>query len=214
MKATAVHKVAEVYQTLYEELTNRRGYRTKTVLLARSRGGLMLYSWAAEHPHLVAGIAGIYPVCNIASYPGVAKAAPAYGMTTAELETKLSDYNPIDRLEKLAVNRVPIFHIQGDSDRVVPHELNSGLLAERYTALGGPVEVKLIKGQGHNMWRGWFESQELTDFMIARARDWPKFELGTPFRDDAVSTTQYAGSGLGLGETPGKSHGRNLRGRQ
>jgi len=60
----------------------------------------------------------------------------------------------------------------GLSDGVVPHEENSGLLAERYRALGGPVEVELIKGQGHNMWRGWFESQRLTNFMIAKARGW------------------------------------------
>lgn len=158
-----------VYQSLYEELTKNRGYSTRPVLLARSRGGLMLYSWAVEHPKSVAGVAGIYPVCNIASYPGIANAAPAFGMTAKQLEEKLAEHNPVDRLQKLAKARVPIFHIQGDSDRVVPHEKNSGLLAERYKALGGPVKVELIKGQGHNMWPGWFKSKPLTDFMIANA---------------------------------------------
>ena len=162
-------KGRETYQALYEELTKNRGYSTKPVLLARSRGGLMLYSWAVEHPESVSGVAGIYPVCNIASYPGIAKAAPAFGMTAKELEEELAEHNPVDRLEQLAVARVPIFHIQGDSDNVVPHEENSGLLAERYKAFGGPVEIELIKGQGHNMWRGWFESQRLTDFMITKA---------------------------------------------
>jgi len=159
----------KVYQALYEDLTNDRGMSPKPVLLARSRGGLMLYSWAVEHPESVGGVAGIYPVCNIASYPGLAKAAPAFGMTAQELEAKLNVHNPVDRLQQLAAARVPIFHLQGDSDRVVPHEENTGLLAERYRALGGPVEVELIQGQGHNMWRGWFESQRLTDFMITHA---------------------------------------------
>ena len=158
-----------VYQKLYEELTKNRGFSTKPVLLARSRGGLMLYSWAVEHPDSVGAVAGIYPVCNIASYPGVAKAAPAYGVTAKELEEKLAEHNPVDRLERLAAARIPIFHLQGDSDHVVPHTKNSGLLAERYKAFGGPVEIELIKGQGHNMWRGWFESQRLTEFMIAKA---------------------------------------------
>ena len=63
------------FQALYAELTSRRGYDNKPVLLARSRGGLMLYSWAIEHPDAVGGIAGIYPVCNLASYPGIARAA-------------------------------------------------------------------------------------------------------------------------------------------
>jgi fermentation-respiration switch protein FrsA (DUF1100 family) len=180
----------DVYQAFYEELTQTRGYSTRPVLLARSRGGLMLYSWAVEHPESVGGIAGIYPVCNVASYPGLAKAAPAYGMTAKELEAKLAEHNPIDRLEKLAAAHVPIFHLQGDSDRVVPHEKNSGLLAERYRAFGGPVEVELIKGQGHNMWRGWFESQRLTDFMIAKALGWPSLELGSPFVDNAILQRQ------------------------
>jgi len=175
-----------VYQALYEELTEQRGFDRQPVLLARSRGGLMLYSWAVEHPASVGGVAGIYPVCNLASYPGIAKAAPAFGMTADQLAANLTVHNPVDRLEKLAQARVPILHIQGDSDRVVPHEENSGLLAERYRAFGGPVEVELIPNQGHNMWRGWFESQRLTDFMIARARGWPQFELGSPFAERAV----------------------------
>ena len=179
-----------IYQALYEQLTQHRGYSTKPVLLARSRGGLMLYSWAVEHPQAVAGVAGIYPVCNIASYPGVAWAAPAFGLTAQQLTKQVSEHNPVDRLEKLAAAAVPILHIQGDSDRVVPHEKNSGLLAERYKVFGGDVEVELIPGQGHNMWRGWFESQRLTDFMIARALGWPKFELGTPFVDGAILQRQ------------------------
>ena len=27
----------------------------------------------------------------------------------------------------------------------------------------------MIEGQGHNMWSGWFECQELVDFAIAHA---------------------------------------------
>ncbi len=175
-----------VYQAFYEELTRNRGFSAKPVLLARSRGGLMLYSWAVEHPQSVGGIAGIYPVCNIASYPGIAKAAPAYEMTPEQLMARLSEHNPIERLQQLAAARVPIFHIQGDSDRVVPHEENSGLLAERYQDLGGPVEVELIEGQGHNMWRGWFESKSLTTFMIDRCLGVPILELGSPFVDNAI----------------------------
>jgi len=156
----------KIYQDFYKELTSKRGFRKKPVLLARSRGGLMLYGWAVEHPNSVAGIAGIYPVCNIASYPGIEKAAPAYGLTADQLQAKLREHNPIEKLKPLAQHRVPIFHIQGDSDQVVPHEENTGLLESRYRALGGPVQVELIQDQGHNMWRGWFESETLTRFMI------------------------------------------------
>ena len=61
------------YDGFYKYLTESRKFNRKPCLLARSRGGLMLYSWAAEHPQSVAGIAGIYPVCNLASYPGIGK---------------------------------------------------------------------------------------------------------------------------------------------
>ncbi len=155
-----------LYQSLYEELTLKRGYSKQPVLLARSRGGLMLYNWAVEHPDCVAGVAGIYPVCNIASYPGAAKAAGAYDMTETELNAALTEHNPIDRLASLAKSRVPILHIHGDSDRVVPLEKNSGELARRYRELGGPIEIEVFKGQGHNMWKGWFQSQKLTDFIV------------------------------------------------
>ena len=129
----------------------------------------MLYSWACDNPKSVGGVAGIYPVCNIASYPGIQRACGAYGLSAKELEDQLTKYNPIDRLKSLAEAKVPILHIHGDSDKVVPLSANSAELGKRYKALGGPVEIVVVEGQGHNMWKGWFESKKLTDFIIKRA---------------------------------------------
>ncbi|MFA7328443.1 MAG: hypothetical protein WC081_02915, partial [Candidatus Ratteibacteria bacterium] len=55
------------------------------------------------------------------------------------------------------------------SDNVVPLENNSGELARRYRQLGGIMTLNVIKGQGHTMWPGWFQCQELVDFVIAHA---------------------------------------------
>lgn len=170
-------KGTELYTTFYEYLMESRGFGKKPCLLARSRGGLMLYCWAVEHPQSVGGVAGIYPVCSIASYPGVARAAGAYGLTAEQLEAELTKHNPIDRLKPLAEAGVPVFHVHGDSDKVVPLDANSAELAKRYRTFGGPVELEVIEGQGHNMWDGWFKSQKLTDFAIARA-------LGQPLEAD------------------------------
>lgn len=156
------------YQQLYKHMVSQ-GYSTKPVLLGRSRGGLMLYNWAVEHPDSVAGIAGIYTVGNLASWPGLKRAAPAYEMTEAELKEKLTEHNPIDRLAPLAKAKVPIYHLHGDNDKVVPLEENAGLLVERYKKLEGPATLEVIKGGGHDMKRHWFESQALTDFMIEHA---------------------------------------------
>jgi len=159
-----------LYGALHKHLTEKRGLRQKACLLARSRGGLMLYCWAADNPDSVACIAGIYPVCNIASYPGLGRACSAYEMTQEQLAEKLTEHNPIDRLAPLAKASVPIFHIHGDSDTVVPLEKNSGELAKRYTSLGGTMTLDVAKGQGHDMWPGWFHSQQLVDFVTENAR--------------------------------------------
>lgn len=143
----------------------KRGFSAKPVLLGRSRGGLMTLSWAAEHPDQVAGFAGIYPVCNVASYPGIAKAAPAYGLSAEELQARLKEQNPIDRLAGLSHAHVPMFAIHGDVDKVVPLNDNSGLMRERYTALGGIMELIVPPGQGHNMWPGFFQCEALVAFV-------------------------------------------------
>jgi alpha-beta hydrolase superfamily lysophospholipase len=158
-----------LFSSFYEELVSKRGLSKRPCLLARSRGGLMLYNWAAEHPSSVACVAGIYPVCNLSSYPGIKAARGAYGMTEEQLNAKLTEHNPIDRIESLAKAHVPIYHIHGDSDTTVPLEQNSGELARRYRQLGGVMTLNVIKGQGHNMWPGWFQCQELVDFVIAQA---------------------------------------------
>ena len=157
------------FSALYHELVERRGFSRKPCLLARSRGGLMLYNWAAEHPESVGAIAGIYPVCNLRSWPGLDRACGAYGLSAEQLDKELAQHNPVDRLAPLARARVPIFHIHGDSDDVVPLPDNSGLLASRYRELGGSMRLRIPPGQGHNVWDGFFQCRELVEFVIAHA---------------------------------------------
>ncbi|MBL9205588.1 MAG: prolyl oligopeptidase family serine peptidase [Opitutaceae bacterium] len=158
------------FTALYRELTERRGFSAKPVLLGRSRGGLMALNWAAENAENVAGFAGVYPVCNLVSYPGLAKACGAYGMTARQLEAELAEHNPIDRLGALARARVPMLIIHGDVDLVVPLEDNSLELRTRYFAQGGQARLIVAPGQGHNRWSGFFQNQEIVDFVIDRAR--------------------------------------------
>src|SRR6478609_9262195 len=78
-------KSLAVFDALYLELTRKRGFAAKPCLFGRSRGGLWVSSWAIANPSRVAGIIGVYPVFDFRTYPGVAKAAPAYGLSPAEL---------------------------------------------------------------------------------------------------------------------------------
>lgn len=159
-----------VFDRLYAEMI-RRGYSEKPILLGRSRGGLQTLSWAAEHPDQVGGWAGIYPVCNLESYPGLDRAAGAYDLTAQQFKDRLMEFNPIDRMSKLAAARVPLFAIHGDVDKVVPLEVNSGLLKEVYNRANGPeMELIVPSGQGHNMWEGFFRCNELVNFVINHAK--------------------------------------------
>jgi pimeloyl-ACP methyl ester carboxylesterase len=159
-----------LFTALHTELTRTRGYSAKPLLLGRSRGGLMLLAWAAENPEKVGAFAGIYPVVNLTSYPGLDQAAPAYALTAAELAAQLTAHNPVDRLASLAAARIPLFAIHGDRDTLVPLDANSALLKSRYTALGGAMKLIIAEGQGHNLWPGFFENPALLAFLIAHAR--------------------------------------------
>ncbi len=157
------------YSGLHQELLKKRGLSNRPCLLARSRGGLMLYNWAVENPSRVASIAGIYPVCDIRSVPGLKRACAAYDMTEEQLAAQLPRHNPIDRLAPLARAGVPIFHIHGDRDASVPLEANSGELAKRYRRAGGQITLIVCEGQGHTRWEGYFRCRELVDFVLAHA---------------------------------------------
>ena len=160
-----------LYSKFHNFLTQRKKFNPKACLLARSRGGLMLYNWAANNPKKVKCIAGIYPVCNLRSYPGLERAAPAYKMSASELANSLSENNPINRLQNLAKADVPIFHIHGNVDTVVPLKSNSGIIAKRYQRFGGNMQLVVPKGQGHNMWEGFFKCDELVKFIINCAKE-------------------------------------------
>ena len=162
----------ELFEKLYAELTERRGFAKQPCLLGRSRGGLWVSSWAADHPERFAGLAGIYPVFDWRTYPGVEQAAGAYGLSGEQLLAKAGELNPISRADRLAEARLPVFLIHGDVDTVVPLAENSAALAEAYRKQGAADSLRLVvpQGQGHNMWEGFFRCQELVDFAVARAR--------------------------------------------
>ena len=157
------------FWNFYEAVRVRFHLAAKACLLAQSRGGLNHYLFAAEHPETVRCIAGIYPVMDLRSYPGIPRAAAAYGLGEKEFGVTLPHNNPIDNLAPIARARVPIFHIQGDSDKVVPLAQNSAVAYDRYRALGGPMTLLTVKGKGHDEVPEIFQAQELLDFLLRHA---------------------------------------------
>lgn len=171
----------EIFTKFYQEMV-AAGFSRTPLLLARSRGGLQHYGWAADNPHLVCAFAGIFPVADMADYPGIAPpnsdmTNPVYGWgsvglyTQAQFEAALPTINPVNRLASIAAANVPIYLIHGDADTVVHLAENSQLVATRYAALGGQITLEIIPGADHGTpSEPFFENTTFRDWVIAHAR--------------------------------------------
>ena len=82
-----------------------------------------------------------------------------------QMAAELSLHNPIDLLAPLAKAKVPILHIHGDKDKVVPLETNSAEVAKRYKALGGTMELVVVPGKGHEEVDEFFTSERFAAFL-------------------------------------------------
>lgn len=159
------------FSAFYEAMCER-GYAEKPILLGQSRGGMMLLCWAFRNPDKVGAFAGIYPVCNLKSWPlqrSKAAVLRDYALTEEEILARLDTLNPPRNLESLARNKVPFFLLTGDADEIVPHTENSVLVQRTYEELGGSVTVKIVPGGGHTGGAAYFEDQALADFVLRTA---------------------------------------------
>ncbi|MBE3097303.1 MAG: hypothetical protein IMZ44_09270 [Planctomycetes bacterium] len=161
-------KGRDAYTQFHKSVVDKYALSPQACLLPQSRGGLMLYNWAAEHPQSVRCIGGIYTVCDQSSWPGLAKSCTAYGMGEDELRKALAQHNPIERLEPLAKAKIPILHLHGNADTLVPLERNSAELARRYRRLGGEMELVVVGGKGHQVCPEFFQSKRLLEFFLAQ----------------------------------------------
>ncbi len=162
------------WNSLYRELTRRYGFASKPALVGLSRGGLYCYNWAAANPDKVACIYGDAPVCDFKSWPGGKGkgkgSAGDWKLIVERFQFKNDDealawkLNPIDNLEPLAKANVPLLHVFGDADDVVPWDENTGLIAERYEKLGGKIELIRKRGVGHHP-HGLDDSTPIVEFI-------------------------------------------------
>ena len=160
-------------ESFYDALVGRFGLNCKPGLLGISRGGLYVYQWALAHPTRVSAIYGDAPVCDFKSWPGGRGKGPGspanwervmtlWGFAT-EAEALAWPGNPVDQLARLAAHKIPLLHVFGDADEVVPWEENTGLMHERYTALGGSMLLIRKPGGAHHP-HGLEDNQPLVDF--------------------------------------------------
>jgi lysophospholipase L1-like esterase/pimeloyl-ACP methyl ester carboxylesterase len=164
----------------HRELTTHYGFHMKPALVGLSRGGLYCYNWAIANPDKVSCLYADAAVCDFKSWPG-GKGKGKGDAGNWALVLKLWNFpdeaaalaysgNPVDSLAPLARHRVPLLHVFGDADDVVPWEENTGLVASRYEALGGPITLIRKPGVGHHP-HGLDDSSPIVDFIVKSVAD-------------------------------------------
>jgi pimeloyl-ACP methyl ester carboxylesterase len=152
-------KAVARWDQFYRHLTTQHNFNKRPVLEGMSRGGLIIYNWAKANPMKVLCIYGDAPVCDIKSWPGGKGKGKGHARTWCAClaayrlnEKQASSFrgNPIDGLEPLAKAGVPLIHVVGDADKVVPVAENTAIIEERYKKLGGHVKVIHKPGVGHH----------------------------------------------------------------
>jgi len=187
-------EAVEHWNHFYDLVTTKYGLAPKAALEGMSRGGLYVYSWASANPGKVAAIYADAPVCDITTWPmtgpdgafspqGWKLLSTAFGFKTPD-DARAYRGNPIDILEPLARAKVPLLHVVGDADDVVPVARNTAVLAQRYQALGGEIAVIHKPGIGHK--HGLDDPTPIIQFLLRHTIDpltvVPQFQDG-----DAVS---------------------------
>jgi pimeloyl-ACP methyl ester carboxylesterase len=170
------------WDKFYDELTVKHGFAKKTALIGLSRGGLYCYNWAIANPDKVACIYADAPVCDFKSWPGGKlkglgkgdgsisewnKLLKAYGFKS-DAEAIAYRGNPVDNLQPLADNGVPLLHVYGDADPVVPWDENTGIMAERYRKMGGSITLMPKAGVGHHP-HGFSDPKPIVEFIMQHA---------------------------------------------
>lgn len=131
------------------------GFSPKGALIGMSLGGLFSFRYAARYPETVACIYADAPVCDLYYRKRQGRNDPeeisrAYGFGDQVEKLKDNAFSPVNNLQKLIQAKIPLLMILGLNDTVVYAEDNGLLLADRYKAAGGEVELITRNNWGHH----------------------------------------------------------------
>ena len=166
------------WNAFYDYLRFEHLLDDRAVLEGMSRGGLIVYNWAAANPDKVKAIYGDAPVMDCKSWPGgkgKGKGSPkdweacleAYGLT--EQQALAYKGNPIDKLAPLAHADIPIIHVVGDADETVPVAENTAIAEAAYKKMGGRFNVIHKPGVGHHP-HSLKDPSPLVDFILKQEK--------------------------------------------
>lgn len=150
------HIMADFVRFVAAEL----GFEPKCIPVGMSCGGLQAVRLAELHPELISVMFLDAPVLNLLSLAGLGACNPADAAKFWPELVKTYGFNkstilnfrksPIDNMEPLIENNIPIIMLYGDADIVVPYEENGQVLEDYYKANGGELCVMRMEGRGHH----------------------------------------------------------------
>jgi lysophospholipase L1-like esterase/pimeloyl-ACP methyl ester carboxylesterase len=143
-------KAVERWNAFYKKMTEV-GLADKVVLEGMSRGGLIIYNWAAANPGKVAGVYADAPVLDGKSWPGGFGKGKGYPSgwqefkkvydLSSESEAEMFKGNPIDQTDKIAAAGIQMFHVCGEADKVVPVDENTRIFEKKLLEKGADISV-------------------------------------------------------------------------
>lgn len=143
----------------------------RCAIVGISCGGLYGVKLAAYCPNQISVLYLDAPVMNLLSCPagmGVSECSfyDEYEVYTGRTLSEMLSYreHPIDKMETLLKNNIPIILVSGDSDRTVPYCENGQLLENYYKENGGTIEVHIKTGCDHHP-HGLENPKIIADFM-------------------------------------------------
>lgn len=147
------------WNRFHRMMTEDHALSKKVALEGMSRGGLIIYNWAKQNPERTLCIYADAPVLDFKSWPagmgqgkGLRKTwetcLNAYGLT--EEEAASFKGLPLYGLESLAQAKIPLLHVVGQADQVVPVTENTDRMEEAYRKLKGSIRVIRKQGVGHH----------------------------------------------------------------
>lgn len=153
-------KAMERWDRFYRHM-REAGFSRKVVLEGMSRGGQPVYNWASRNADKVACIYADAPVMDLRSWPMGKGTSARYEAETVQL---LAAYGFADEAEacrklegnidfyaaRLAKASIPILHVVGDADDVVPVAENTAVFEQKMKELNAPITVIHKPGVGHH----------------------------------------------------------------
>lgn len=155
----------EIMKRFHDFLVSR-GLAEKVNLIGMSWGGYFSLRYATTYPEKVKAIYLDAPVCNSADPKSsaaerVADISKMYNLTIEELKT--STLNPINRVQVLIDNQIPLFIATGEDDLVVEVATNINLIEAELKKANYPYTIIRRAAWGHHP-HGFDNRNELVNF--------------------------------------------------